>query len=77
MLPREAVEPPSLEILKTCPVAFLCHLLLGTCFSRGLDELSPEVPSNPYDSKSGQALECPAQGGGGITIPGGVQESSG
>jgi len=29
------------------------------------------------NSTSGQALEWPAQGGGGVTNPGGVQETSG
>jgi len=28
-------------------------------------------------SKTGQALEWPAQGGGGVTVPGSVQEASG
>ena len=28
-------------------------------------------------SESGRALEWPAQGGGGVTVPGGVQEASG
>ena len=28
-------------------------------------------------SESGQALERPAQGGGGVTVPGGVREASG
>ena len=28
-------------------------------------------------SESGQALEWPAQGGGGVAIPGSVQEASG
>jgi len=31
----------------------------------------------PSHSKSGLALEWPAQGGGGVTVPGGVQEASG
>ena len=28
-------------------------------------------------SESGQALECPAQGGGDVAVPGNVQEASG
>ena len=30
-----------------------------------------------FFSDSGQALEWPAQGGGGVTVPGSVQEASG
>ena len=35
-LPREIVESPSMEIFKTYLDAYLCDLLQGTCFSRGL-----------------------------------------
>jgi len=45
-LPREVIESPSLEIFKTHLDTFLCDLLWGTCFSRGLSLMvsSPEVP---------------------------------
>jgi len=50
-LPRELVESPSQEVLKTCPNAFLCDVLLGICFNRvWWTGGSPEVPSNPYRS---------------------------
>lgn len=35
-LPRESMETPSLEMLKTHLDAFLPNLLSGTCFSRGV-----------------------------------------
>ena len=35
-LPREAVDSPSLEIFKTCLDAYLCSLLQGACFGRGV-----------------------------------------
>jgi len=35
--PREAVESPSLEIFKTRLDAFLCNLLWGACFGRGVE----------------------------------------
>jgi len=34
--PGELVESPFMEIFKTCLDAYLCDLLQGTCFSRGL-----------------------------------------
>jgi len=34
-LPREVVESP-LEIFKTILDTFICNLLQGTCFSRGV-----------------------------------------
>jgi len=49
-LPREAVEPCSLEIFKTHPDTFLWKLVWATCLSRGLDKMSPEVSFNTYDS---------------------------
>ena len=36
-LPREVVESPSLEVLKTHLDTFLCKLLWGTCLSTGLN----------------------------------------
>ena len=36
-LPRELVESPSMEIFKTHPDKYLCDLLWGTYFFRGLD----------------------------------------
>jgi len=48
-LPREAVEPCSLEIFKTHPDTFLWKLVWATCL-RGLDKMSPEVSFNTYDS---------------------------
>ena len=36
-LPTEVVDSPSLEIFKTCLVAYLCNLMLGACFAGGLD----------------------------------------
>ena len=35
-LPREVMESPSLEIFKTHLATYLCDLLQGTCFSRGV-----------------------------------------
>ena len=35
-LSREAVDSPSLEIFKTCLDAYLCSLLQGACFGRGV-----------------------------------------
>ena len=48
-LPREDVESPSMEIFKTHLDAYLCNLLLGTCFSRelGLDDLQRSLPVPP------------------------------
>ena len=36
-----------------------------------------DIRKSFFPSKSGQALEWPAQGGGGVAIPGSVQEASG
>lgn len=36
-LPREVVENPSLEVLKTHLDTFLCKLFWGTCLSTGLN----------------------------------------
>jgi len=36
-----------------------------------------DIRKKLFLSKSGQALEWHAQGAGGVTIPGGVQEASG
>ena len=36
-LPREVVEPPSMEIFKTCLDTYLCDLLYSTVFSRGVE----------------------------------------
>jgi len=33
---KEVVESPSLEILKTYTVFYLCNLLVGNCFNRGI-----------------------------------------
>ena len=40
-LPRGVVASPSLEIFKSCLDAYLCDLVWGTCFGRGvgLDDL--------------------------------------
>ena len=46
-LPREAVESPSMEILKTHLGAYLCNLLQQTCFSRGLDLMISRGPFQP------------------------------
>jgi len=37
-LPREVVEYPSLEIFKTCLDAYLCDLLKGASYSRGIGD---------------------------------------
>jgi len=44
-LPREVEGSPSMEIFKTNP--FLCILLSGTCFSRGLDLVIPRGAFQP------------------------------
>ena len=46
-LPREVVESASMEIVKTCLDAYLCSLLEGTCFSRGvgLNDLLRSFPT--------------------------------
>ena len=46
-LPRGVVESPSMEILKTHMKSFLCNLLQGTCFSRGLDWMILRGPFQP------------------------------
>lgn len=46
-LPKEAVEFPSLEVFKTCLNTFLCHLLWGICFSRGLSQVIFRDPCQP------------------------------
>ena len=46
-LPREVVKSPSVEIFKTWLDAYLCNLLWGTCFSRGvgLSDLLRSLPT--------------------------------
>jgi len=46
-LPREVVESASMEIVKTCLDAYLCSILEGTCFSRGvgLNDLLRSFPT--------------------------------
>ena len=46
-LPREALESSSMEIFKTWLDAYLCDLLQGACFSRGvgLDDLLRSLPT--------------------------------
>lgn len=46
-LPREIIEFPSMEILKTCLATFLFNLIYGTFFRS-----SPEVPSKPHGCSS-------------------------
>ena len=41
------------------------------------EEIQIRHKEKPFLSESGQALEWPAQGGGGFAIPGSVQEVSG
>jgi len=49
-LPKEAVESPSLAILKICLGTFLLNLLKGTSFSRGLDYMTFRGLFQPCDS---------------------------
>ena len=46
-LPREVVKSPSVEIFKTWLDAYLCNLLWGTCFRRGvgLSDLLRSLPT--------------------------------
>ena len=46
-LPRQVVGSPSLEIFKTHLDAYLCDLVQGTCFGRGvgLDDLWRSLPT--------------------------------
>ena len=46
-LHREVVESPSLEIFKTCLDAYLCDLVWGSCFGRGLDSMISGGPFQP------------------------------
>ena len=46
-LPREVVESPSLEIFRTLLDTYLCDLVYGTCFDRGvgLNDLWRSLPT--------------------------------
>jgi len=46
-LPREVVEPPSMETFKACLYAYLCDLFWGTCSGRGvgLNDLLRSLPT--------------------------------
>ena len=46
-LPREIMESPSMETFKTHLDAYLCDLLQGTCFSRGLGSVISIGPFQP------------------------------
>lgn len=46
-LPREGVESSPLMIFRTCLDAYLCDILLGTCFIRGLGLMVPRGPLKP------------------------------
>ena len=49
-LPREVVQPPSMEVFQTQLDADLCNLLKSTHFSRGLDLMILKVFSNLSNS---------------------------
>lgn len=44
-LPREVVESPSVEIIKTHVDAFLHNTQQGSCLSRGLDSIKELIQS--------------------------------
>ena len=46
-LPRESVEPPSLEIFKTHLDTHLRNLMWEACFGRGLDSVISGDPFQP------------------------------
>ena len=46
-LSREVVHSASLEIFKTHLDAYLCSLLQGACFGRGLDSMISRGPFQP------------------------------
>ena len=45
-LPREAVESPSLEILRSHLDTVLGNSSRWPCFGRGLDQMTSDVPAN-------------------------------
>ena len=48
-LPREVVESPSMEIFKIQMDTFLRILLEGTCFSRGLNQMTSRDSFQPLN----------------------------
>jgi len=58
MLPKEVMEPPSLQIFKTWPDAYPFHLLQGTCFSRHFNSVITWGPFQPLKFQDSLKAPC-------------------